>query len=74
MIKINRSSSAVAALYVSPETGTATVEFNNGSKETFTDVRKSDLDSVLYNTTVSLGFWVNQCLLGKAPTAVATAA
>ena len=75
MIKIARSSSAVAALYVSPETGEATVEFNNGTKENFNGISKADLDSVLYNTTVSIGFFVNQVLLGNAPAdAVATAA
>ena len=74
MIKINRSSSAVQALYVSPLTGVATVEFKNGSKETFTGVSTDDLEDVLYNTTASLGFFVNQVLLGREPKASAVAA
>ena len=67
MIQINRPSSAVQALYVSPQTGVATVEFSNGSKQTFTDVSREALENVLYNTTVSLGFFVNQVLLGRNP-------
>ena len=74
VIKINRSSSAVQALYVSPPTGVATVEFKNGTKETFTGVNSEDLEDVLYNTTASLGFFVNQVLLGREPKATANAA
>jgi hypothetical protein len=74
MIKINRTSSAVQALYVSPKTGVATVEFNNGTKETFTGVSTVDLEDVLYNSTASLGFFVNQVLLGREPKAAVIAA
>tara|TARA_R110001592_G_scaffold22603_2_gene89679 strand:- start:4663 stop:4866 length:204 start_codon:yes stop_codon:yes gene_type:complete len=65
MIKINRSSSALQALYVSPLTGVATVEFNNGTKETFTGISTAALEDVLNNTTASLGFFLNQVLLRR---------
>lgn len=74
MIQIKRPSSAVEALYVSPQTGVATVQFNNGTKETFSGVLREDLEEVLYNSTVSLGFFVNQVLLGREPKDALTAA
>lgn len=74
MIKITRSSSAVNALYVSPETGVCTVDFKNGSKQTFNSINREDLEDVLYNTTASLGFFVNQVLLGREPKGAAIAA
>lgn len=64
MIKLDRPSNC-AVLYLTPENGVVTAQFKNGSTQTFTDVNKGDIANLLEDTTVSVGKWVNQVLLGR---------
>ena len=64
MIKLNRPSTC-AQLYITPENGVVTAQFKSGSTQTFTDVNKGDIDTLLNDTTVSVGKFVNQVLLGR---------
>lgn len=73
MIKLQRPSSC-AQLYITPDNGVVTVQFKaSGTTQTFTDVNKGDIENLLNDTTVSVGKWVNQVLLGRevAPQAIA---
>ena len=72
MIKLDRPSSC-AQLYITPQNNVVTVQFKNGATETFTDVNSGDIDNLLNDTTVSVGKWINQVLLGRevAPQAIA---
>lgn len=72
--KVTRPSSCVEALYVTPETGVCTVDFKNGSRQTYTGVNSGDLEAVVNSETTSLGFFVNQVLLGREPKGAVTAA
>ena len=73
MIKLQRPSSC-AQLYVTPENGVVTVQFKNGVTETFTDVNGGDIENLLNDTTVSVGKWINQVLLGRKVSEQAIAA
>jgi hypothetical protein len=65
MIKLNRPSSC-ATLYITPANGAVTVEFKgSGATQTFTDVNGGDIENLISDTTVSVGKWVNQVLLGR---------
>jgi hypothetical protein len=72
MIRLNRPSSC-ATLYVSPQTSTVTVEFKGGGTQTFTNVNGGDIENLLSDTTVSVGKWVNQVLLGNRVEVIAQA-
>lgn len=64
MIKLQRPSSC-AQLYITPDNGVVTVQFKNGTTQTFTDVNKTDIENLLNDTTISVGKFVNQVLLGR---------
>ncbi len=65
MIKLNRPSTC-ATLYITPENGAVTVQFKEtGSTQTFTEVNGGDIENLLTDSTVSVGKWVNQVLLGR---------
>ena len=64
MIKLNRPSTC-AQLYVTPENGVITVQFKSGKSQTFTDVNRGDIENLLNDTTISVGKFVNQVLLGR---------
>jgi hypothetical protein len=64
MIKLNRPSSC-GTLFITPENGVVTVQFKGGKTQTFTDVNGGDIENLLCDTTVSVGKWVNQVLLGR---------
>lgn len=64
MIKLDRPSSC-AQLYVTPENGVVTAHFKTGTIQTFTNVNRGDIENLLNDTTVSVGKFVNQVLLGR---------
>jgi hypothetical protein len=72
--KVTRPSTCVSAMYVTPETGTCTVDFKNGARETYTGVNRGDLEALVESSTTSLGFFLNQVLLGRKPSGQVTAA
>ena len=66
MIRLQRPSSC-ASLLIDPDQGEVTVTFkDSGVTETFTDVNGGDIENLLSDSTVSVGKWVNQVLLGNA--------
>ena len=65
MIKLQRPSTC-AQLYVTPENNVITVQFKgSGVTQTFTDVNSGDIENLLSDSTVSVGKFVNQILLGR---------
>ena len=64
MIKLQRPSSC-ATLYITPQNGVVTAQFKSGSVQTFTDVNRNDIENLLNDTTISVGKFVNQVLLGR---------
>ena len=74
MIKLQRPSTC-AQLFVSPETNVITVQFkNSGVTQTYTDVNSGDIENLLSDSTVSVGKFVNQVLLGRKVAEEAVAA
>lgn len=74
MIRLNRPSTC-AQLFVSPETNCITVQFKgSGVTETYTDVNSGDIENLLSDSTVSVGKFVNQVLLGRKVAEEAVAA
>ena len=61
---IIRSSSAVAAIHCDVLNGLALVSYKNGSVYAYSNVSRRAMLNLKYNKTISLGFWVNNNLLG----------
>ena len=61
---IIRSSSAVAAIHCDVLNGLALVSFKNGNVYAYSNVSRRAMLNLKYNPTISLGFWVNNNLLG----------
>jgi len=59
----SRSSSAVNQLKVDLLNGLAFVEFKNGRVYAYSNIPPNEIFSVLFNTDISLGFWVNRHLV-----------
>jgi hypothetical protein len=58
---VTRNSSCVDYIVTNLFAGTVRVMFGNGAGYTF-KARKRDILNLLSNDTISLGFWVNNCL------------
>ena len=61
---IIRSSSAVSAIHCDVLNGLALVSFKNGSVYAYSNVSRRAMMNLKFNSTISLGFWVNNNLLG----------
>jgi hypothetical protein len=61
---IIRSSSAIAAIHCDVLNGLALVSYKNGSIYAYSNVSRRAMMNLKFNSTISLGFWVNNNLLG----------
>ena len=61
---IIRTSAAVAAIHCDVLNGLALVSYKNGSVYAYSNVSRRAMLNLKYNKTISLGFWVNNNLLG----------
>ena len=61
---IIRSSSAISAIHCDVLNGLALVSFKNGNVYAYSNVSRRAMLNLKYNTNISLGFWVNNNLLG----------
>ena len=61
---IIRSSSAISAIHCDVLNGMALVSFKNGNVYAYSCVSRKAMLNLKFNKTISLGFWVNNNLLG----------
>jgi len=61
---IIRSSSAISEIHCDVLNGLALVSFKNGNVYAYSNVSRRAMLNLKYNTNISLGFWVNNNLLG----------
>ena len=59
-----RSSSAINSITCNVLSGTCYVNYKNGRVYSYTNVSKGAMLNLKFNRTISLGFWVNNNLLG----------
>ena len=64
MTQIIRSSSAVRSINVNLLKGECTVYYKNGSLYDYFNVSRRAMLNLLLNKNISLGFWINENLLG----------
>jgi len=71
---LNRSSSAIDNIAVSPILGVALVEYSNGLSYEYTNVSRRAIINLMTQPNVSLGFWVNaNCVDAKRTACLALA-
>jgi hypothetical protein len=71
---LNRSSSAIDNIAVSPILGVALVEYSNGLSYEYTNVSRRAIFNLMTQPNVSLGFWVNaNCVDAKRTACLALA-
>jgi hypothetical protein len=71
---LNRSSSAIDNIAVSPILGVALVEYSNGLSYEYTNVSRRAILNLMTQPNVSLGFWVNaNCVDAKRTACLALA-
>ena len=63
---LNRSSSAIDNIAVSPILGVALVEYSNGLSYEYTNVSRRAILNLELNPNMSLGFWVNDNIINSA--------
>ena len=61
---IVRNSSCADGVAVDILTGTASVLFANGAVYNYTNVSRRAIANLLLNNNISLGFWINENLVG----------
>ena len=59
-----RSSEAIEAMYVNPISGVVELAYNKGNVYRYEGVSRRAIINLLMNKNMSLGFWVNNNLLG----------
>ena len=61
---IIRSSTAISAIHCDVLNGLALVSFKNGNVYAYSNVSRRAMMNLKFNSNISLGFWVNNNLLG----------
>ena len=61
---IFRSSTAISAIHCDVLNGLALVSFKNGNVYAYSNVSRRAMMNLKFNSNISLGFWVNNNLLG----------
>ena len=61
---IIRSSTAISAIHCDVLNGLALVSFKNGNVYAYSNVSRRAMMNLKLNSNISLGFWVNNNLLG----------
>ena len=59
-----RSSDAVDVMFANPLNGTVDILFQTGHAYTYTNVSRRAIVNLILNPNMSLGFWINENLVG----------
>ena len=59
-----RPSDAVDVMFANPLTGTVDILFQTGHAYTYTNVSRRAIVNLILNPNMSLGFWINENLVG----------
>ena len=59
-----RSSAAVDVMFANPVTGTVEILFMTGHAYKYTNVSRRAIVNLILNPNMSLGFWINENLVG----------
>ena len=65
---IKRTSDAIEGISLSLINGTVSVMYNNGAVYRYTNVSRRAIANLLLNRNISLGFWINDNLVGTRRT------
>ena len=63
-----RSSDAVDVMFANPLNGTVDILFQTGHAYTYTNVSRRAIVNLILNPNMSLGFWINENLVGAQRT------